>query len=303
MRKYAVLAVAQIAVGAAAIFARLALTGASPLAVAASRLVLASLVLALIAAIRHDASAKSRRDRLILVTAGIALAIHFAGWIWSLEYTSVAVSTLLVATTPIWTAIYDSAVRKRRLSIAAWGALAGGMAGLVLVAGFNRARPPVAAHELLGDGLALIGAFAIGAYFMLVREVRSAYRTRTIVTRTYTWAALVLVVAAAAARQSPPSLNDGVAWGGILAMAFISQLMGHTALNSALRWFSPSAIAFTTLLEPVFAAVLAFAIFGEALTAAALAGGVLLLAAIGVFLREEAALESERSTAGIGAVQ
>lgn len=303
MRKYAVLAVAQIAVGAAAIFARLALTGASPLAVAASRLVLASLVLALIAAIRHDASAKSRRDRLILVTAGIALAIHFAGWIWSLEYTSVAVSTLLVATTPIWTAIYDSAVRKRRLSIAAWGALAGGMAGLVLVAGFNRARPPVAGHELLGDGLALIGAFAIGAYFMLVREVRSAYRTRTIVTRTYTWAALVLVVAAAAARQSPPSLNDGVAWGGILAMAFISQLMGHTALNSALRWFSPSAIAFTTLLEPVFAAVLAFAIFGEALTAAALAGGVLLLAAIGVFLREEAALESERSTAGIGAVQ
>jgi drug/metabolite transporter (DMT)-like permease len=302
VRKYAVLAIAQIAVGAAAIFARLALSGASPLAVAAARLVLASLVLAFIAAIRRDAST-SKRDMGILLAAGLALALHFAGWIWSLEYTSVAVSTLLVATTPIWTAIYDSAVRKRRLSIPAWAALAFGMAGLVMIVGFNRARPPIAGHELLGDALALTGAFAIGAYFMLVREVRSAYGTRTIVTRTYTWAAIVLVIGAAAARQAPPSLNDGVAWGGILAMAFVSQLMGHTALNSALRWFSPSAVAFTSLLEPVFAAVLAYIIFGEALTPVALGGAVLLLGAIGVFLREESGLESERSSAGIGAVQ
>lgn len=294
MRKYAVLAVAQIAVGAAAIFARLALSGASPLAVAAARLVVASLVLGLIAAIRHDAST-SKRDTGILIAAGLALAVHFAGWIWSLEYTSVAVSTLLVATTPIWTAIYDSLVRRQRLSTAAWGALAGGMAGLVLVVGFNRARPPIPGHELLGGALALIGAFAIGAYFMLVREVRNAYGTRTIITRTYTFAAVALVVASAGARQGPPSLHDSIAWGGILAMAFISQLMGHTALNSALRWFSPSAVAFTSLLEPVFAAILAFLIFGEALTPAALAGGVLLLAAIGVFLREESLMNGNVS--------
>ncbi len=70
-------------------------------------------------------------------------------------------------------------------------------------------------------------------------------------------------------------------------MALISQLLGHTALNAALRWFSASAVAFTTLLEPVTAGVLAFFVFGERLTPTALAGGFLVLIAICGFLREE----------------
>ncbi len=74
--------------------------------------------------------------------------------------------------------------------------------------------------------------------------------------------------------------------------------LGHTALNAALRWFTPSAVALTTLFEPVIAAVLAFFAFGERLTPAALAGGVLLLLAIAAFLREEA----ERSRLQIGLV-
>lgn len=291
VQKYAVLALAQIAVGAAAIFARFALSGASPLAVAASRLVIASLVLMLLAAVQGRRyfvrGAIPRRDTLIFIAAGAALAAHFAGWIWSLEYTSVAVSTLLVTTTPIWTAVYDALVHGRRLSPAAWGALAAGLGGLVLVVGFSRTRPPITGHEVLGGALALAGAAAIGAYFLLVREVREDYGTRAIVTRTYTWAAVLLVIASAVARQAPPAATDAKAWAGILAMALISQLLGHTALNASLRWFSPSAVAFTTLLEPVLAAYLAYLAFGEQLTAAAIGGGVLLLAAIGVFLREE----------------
>jgi drug/metabolite transporter (DMT)-like permease len=70
-------------------------------------------------------------------------------------------------------------------------------------------------------------------------------------------------------------------------MALVSQLLGHTALNAALRWFSPSAIAFTTVLEPVIAGALAWIAFGEALRPPALAGAVLVLAGIAVVLREE----------------
>ena len=70
-------------------------------------------------------------------------------------------------------------------------------------------------------------------------------------------------------------------------MALVSQLLGHTAMNSALRWFSASAVAFTTLVEPIVAALLALAIFGERLSAIAIAGGLLVLGAIGIFIREE----------------
>jgi drug/metabolite transporter (DMT)-like permease len=216
------------------------------------------------------------------------LAVHFATWISSLDYTSVAVSTLLVATTPIWTALYDSLVHKRHLSPIAYGAFAVGAAGLVLVVGYNTTRPPIAGHPYLGDALAIAGAIAIGAYFILVREVREQFGTRAIVTRTYSWAALALLIGSLSAGQYPPAFTDAKAWGGIVAMALISQLLGHTALNASLRWFSPSAVAMTTLLEPVTAAVLALFIFGETLTPIAVGGGVLVLLAIGAFLREEA---------------
>lgn len=302
---YTMLAGAQVAVGAAAIFARFALSGAPPLAVSAWRLAIAAGVLLCIAGVRggrqarHDESLGSvapTKASFVFIGAGVALAVHFATWIWSLDYTSVAVSTLLVATTPIWTAMYDSLVHKHRLSVIAWGAFVIGAAGLVLVVGFSQTQPPVPGHQYLGDALAIAGAIAIGAYFILVREVRQDFGTRAIVTRTYSWAALVLLAGSLAAHQYPPAFSDGKAWGGILAMALISQLLGHTALNAALRWFSPSAVAMTTLLEPVTAAVLALFIFGETLSPLAVAGGLLVLLAIGAFLREESLTMERGST-------
>jgi drug/metabolite transporter (DMT)-like permease len=259
------------------------------LAVSATRLSIAALVLGIVALARRRSGGTplGARRNAILAVAGLVLAAHFATWIWSLEYTSVAVSTLLVATTPIWTALYDAIVLKRPLTWPAAAAFAAGGIGLWLVVGFNAVAPPVPDHAALGAALALGGSLAIAAYFVLVREVRASLDTRAIVTRTYGWAAIALVAAALVTRQPPPPLHDAAAWGGILAMALISQLLGHTALNASLRWFSPSAVSFSTLVEPAIAAVLALVIFGERLAPAAIAGGIVLLLAIGVVLREE----------------
>jgi drug/metabolite transporter (DMT)-like permease len=294
VRPYLTLIFAQIAVGSAAIFARFALTGAGPLAVSASRLTIAAIALLALAALRNprERVALSRRDRTIFAVAGLALAIHFAAWIWSLQYTSVAISTLLVATTPIWTAFYDALARGLRLSALAFLSFGIAAVGLVMVVGFSITPPPVPGHAILGAALAVAGAIGIAAYFILIREIRASFGTRAIVTQTYTWAAVVLIVAAVAARQPPPPVSDAAAWGGILAMALISQLLGHTAMNSALRWFSASAVAFTTLVEPIVAALLALAIFGERLGAIAVAGGLLVLGAIAIFIREERRVEA-----------
>jgi drug/metabolite transporter (DMT)-like permease len=70
-------------------------------------------------------------------------------------------------------------------------------------------------------------------------------------------------------------------------MAIVSQLLGHTAINASLRWFSPSAVSFATLLEPVFAGALALALFHEAVPPAALIGAMVLLASVAVVLRDE----------------
>ena len=162
---------AQIAVGAAAIFARFALGGAGPLAVSASRLTIAAIALLLFAAFGRTRAARraTRRENVVLAIAGVALAVHFASWIWSLEYTTVAVSTLLVSTSPIWTALYDAIFRSHGLSTAAMAGFAGGAAGAVLVVGFDATAPPVGGHQWLGIALALV---LLASIAVVLREER-----------------------------------------------------------------------------------------------------------------------------------
>lgn len=285
---YAVLFSAQLAVGAAAIFARVALTGAEPVAVSAARLAIAAAVLLAAAALKRSSDrAPDKRENILLAIAGITLALHFVTWIWSLQYISVAVSTLLVATTPIWTAIYDARFKNRPFTTATFAGFTIGAVGLVCVVWSAQTSPPIPGHTWLGAALAFSGSLAIGAYFLIVREVRASFGTRTIVTRTYSWAAIALILGSVVMRQPPPAITDGAAWAGVVGMALISQLVGHTALNAALRWFSPSAVAFATLLEPIFAGILAWAIFHERLGWVTLAGGALVLAAIAIVLRED----------------
>ena len=213
---YVVLGGAQIAVGAGAIFARYALGGAGPLAVSAARLAIAAVILLCVTALRGTRVRVSltRAQQGILALAGLALAAHFATWIWSLDYTSVAVSVLLVATTPIWTAIYDAVFHEHRLSPAAMAAFAGGAIGIVMVVGASTpVPPPVSGHETLGAALALAGSLLFGAYLLLVREVRTELDTLTIVRHTFGWAAVALVAAALLARQPLPPLTDcGRGW-------------------------------------------------------------------------------------------
>lgn len=289
--EYATLGGAQLFIGAAAIFARFALGGAGPLAVSYLRLAIAAAIVILIFAVRGGPARKGLgvpREAL-LACAGVALAVHFVTWIASLEYTSIAIATLLVCTSPVFTGIYDALVKRRPPSISFIAALACGAAGLALVILARNAPAPIAGHSLAGALLAMLGGAAMSVYLILVRSVRTDLGTIAIVARTYTWSAIVLVPFAFIAGQYPPPLSARSSWFGILAMALISQLLGHTSLNVALRWFTPTTVGFSTLLEPVIAAMLAALIFGEALAGTTLIGAVLLFGAIALSIRDQAA--------------
>ncbi|HYW54750.1 MAG TPA: DMT family transporter, partial [Dongiaceae bacterium] len=103
----------------------------------------------------------------------------------------------------------------------------------------------------------------------------------------YAYAAVLLIAASAVARDPLPPLGDARAWGGIVAMALLSQLFGHTALNAAVRVLSATFVSTLTLLEPVVAAVLAAWLFAERLGATTGIGAAVILAAIGIALRGE----------------
>src|SRR3984893_10840479 len=274
-------ALANLAVGAAAVFARFALVSGGALAVSCARLTIAAVVLVALAAARGSLRVIDRRAERRLVLAGVLLAIHFATWIASLNFASVAISTLLVCSVPVWTELY-AVVRRRSIDRAAAISVLGALVGVAIVVG-----APDRANTPLGIVLALIGAVAFAAYLVVVRGIDHRYATLAITSRTYAYAAILLGAAALLTRDHLPPLTDTHAWGGIL-----SQLFDHTALNAGVRVLSATFVSTFTLLEPVIAALLAAWLFHEHLGPLTALGALVILAAIAIAIRAEPTVDA-----------
>src|SRR5262245_16837226 len=168
---YAALAAAVLCVSFGSILVRLA--KAPPLAVSFHRVFLASLLIApfaLLPLLRH-AGRLPTRDRLLLLASGLSLALHFATWIASLSYTSVASSVLLVNTTPLFTLAFSRLFLGETVPSAVSRAILAAMAGAALIAVGDWAA---GSDSLFGDGLALVGAVTLSAYHIVGRGLRSA---------------------------------------------------------------------------------------------------------------------------------
>ncbi len=275
------MAAAQIAIGAAAIFARFALTAAGPLSASALRLGIAAVPLIGVGVARRAYRRYGDATEFRLIVAGIALAAHFALWFASLRLASVAISTLLVCTTPIFAEAWTVA-RTRSWRPLAIGGIAAALAGVGIIAG-----APTQRDTPLGIVFAVGGAIAFAAYLLLVRASDARYTTLAVISRTYPVATIVVTLIAVLVRDPFPPLTARVAWGGIVAMALVSQLFGHSALNAAVRSVSATLVGMTILLEPIIAGVIAAIVFGERLSPATGAGGLVILAGIALVVRAE----------------
>jgi drug/metabolite transporter (DMT)-like permease len=265
--------------------------------IAAGRLGLAAIILLPIAWLRVGPELRrlKRRDVLLGIAAGALLALHFYAWIASFAYTSVASSVALVSTNPLWVAV---------LSLLLWGERPPPMRLLgVLLAvlgsaliGFSDSRG-AASNALLGDGLALAGALAVSGYFLIGRELRGRLSLLAYIWLVYTSAAVILSgVALIVAGGQPGGLAalsgyPPLAYALLLLLAVGPQLLGHSALNWALRYLSATFITVALLGEPIGAALLALLLFGEWFAPLQLVGFVVLLVGI------VAAAQGERGSA------
>ena len=271
---YALLAAGVAAVSFSAIFIRLA--HAPALAMAFWRNVFATAILAPVALARRSEFRRlSRRDAAVAVLSGALLAAHFATWIPSLRYTTVAASTVLVTTAPVFVAIGSLWLGERVARGAVFG-IAIALAGAVIVSGGDFG---VSSRAVLGDVLALLGAMFAAGYFLIGRSLRQRVSLLVYVTIVYATCSLVLVPAMAAGgvRFSgfPPKT-----WGLMVLMAVVPQIMGHTVFNFVLRDLDPTVVTVGIMGEPVGASLLALAFFGEVPSWWTAVGGALILAGI-----------------------
>ena len=282
------------AVSTSSVFIRLAQKEATSLEVAAYRLSIASLIL--IPFVWRQRAELMRMGwgqwRLVLLS-GTFLAVHFATWISSLAYTSVASSVVLVSTTPLWVALLSLIFLRERLNSRLWIGLIIALSGGIVVGlgescawvGSGLTCPDLssfyAGKAFLGDFLALAGAVLAAGYMIVGRKLRPHLSLTVYIGTVYPVAALVLdgMALFSGARLGGFSL---VTMACFVGLAVIPQLLGHTSYNYALGYLPAAYVSISTLAEPIGATLLAVLVLREAPGLLELVGGVIILAGIGI---------------------
>jgi len=288
------LVAAILAVSTASIFIRFAQANAPSLVIAALRLTFATLLLAPIALTHHREELKNltRREITLGIFSGLFLTLHFATWISSLEYTSVASSAVFVATGPLWVALLSPALLNERLRRAAMIGLTLALIGGTVVGLsdacviHNGIQCPdlsqiLQGRAMWGNFLALLGAWAVTGYLIIGRKLRAKISLIPYIFVVYGISAVGLIIVMFAAGQSPLGYPMET-YGWIFLLALVPQIIGHSTFNWALAYLPAAFVAVTTLGEPVGSAILAFFILRETPSGIMILGGVLIL--FGIYL-------------------
>jgi drug/metabolite transporter (DMT)-like permease len=217
------------------------------------------------------------RDLTSSVVAGLFLAAHFAAWLPSLSMTTVAASTALVTTTPIWTALVARAGGVR-LSASTWWGLVLAVVGAALIAGVD---VTVSLRALAGDGLALLGAICAGGYVLAGARARQRLSTSAYAVVCYSVCAAV-IAGAAAVVGNPLTGFAPRDWLLIAAITGCAQLLGHTLFNLVLSSVGPTMVS---LLEVPGALLFALVLLQQLPPLLALPGVALVVLGVGLVVR------------------
>ncbi len=265
-----------------------------PLVIAAARLTLASAVLLPLAwtNARDEIRSLTRRDFVWAFVSGIFLALHFAFWISSLDYTSVMSSVVFVATNPLFVALASVLLLHESLGRGTWVGIL-----IAVVGGFIIGGTDLGASEatLSGDLLALGGAVAGSAYVLIGRRLRATLSLVAYIGIVYGVAALVLLAMALVSGASFVGYSP-LGYLLLVLLALVPQLLGHSSFNYALKYLSAALVAVILLAEPVGATLLAVPLLREVPSPLKLVGGALVLVGIFVATRGGEKIATEEKT-------
>ncbi|MBN1683264.1 DMT family transporter [Candidatus Bathyarchaeota archaeon] len=266
-----------VAVSTASILIRLA--EAPAMALATWRLTL-SVIILLPFFIKNNGIKKiidmQSRELLTLIGVGFVLSIHFAAWITSLGYTSVASSVIFVHIDPIFVTIVSHFILKEKVSkrstLGIIIALIG--AGIIALGDIN-----IGEQNLFGDLLSIVGALALGIYILAGRKLRQSLDLTTYVTPVYTVSALFLALGSVLSGTALTGYNEEQIF-YFITIAVIPMIFGHTIYNWTLKWVTAPVVSISLLGEPIGASILAYFILNESVTFQTLFGGVITLLGI-----------------------
>ena len=208
--------------------------------------------------IREEIKKIQRSTFILLFLIGGILAAHFAFWITSLEFTSVASSVILVTSHPVLVGPVCHFLLKEKLSIYNLIGIMISIAGvIVLVYGNYGISGNI--DTLGGNILAILGGIAAGFYIIGGRKIRKNLSVFSYAFVIYAIGTVFLFFICLF--FNAPLYDIGTKdMGLIFLMALIAGIFGHTLYNWSLEYVRASVASVFLLGEPFFSTLFAFLI-------------------------------------------
>ncbi|MFW9914255.1 MAG: DMT family transporter [Candidatus Thorarchaeota archaeon] len=198
------------------------------------------------------------RDLGLLIISGFFLAIHFASWNLSLEYTSVAASVTIVDSSPLIVVLLSSVILRESISRTQALGILFAIIGAVIIGVVDSAGK----ETLFGDLLAFIGAAAVAVYLIIGRKARSKLSTFSYVVVVYGICATFLLLACLAL-DIEILVSQTSEYVLFLLLALGPSCLGHSLYNYALGHVRAPVVSTVTLGEAIGSTILAILILQE----------------------------------------
>jgi drug/metabolite transporter (DMT)-like permease len=205
---------------------------------------------------RHRHPLDSRTARL-LVVSGLFLAVHFALFLGSLAYTTVASSTTLATMSPLFVALGGAFFLGERTTRRTWIGMGLTMTGAIAIGLADLSGLEFGSTALFGDGMAFLSALAVTGYLLIGRHTRATTHASIYSGVVYATAAAALLIVCVA--WGVPLWGYSTAqWLALAGLVIGPQLLGHTVFNTLMSSVPATVVSIAVLAEPVVATLLAW---------------------------------------------
>jgi drug/metabolite transporter, DME family len=258
------------------------MTNTNPLSVGFLRLALAALPLLLVSwrLLGSRAWRIPLRDLGLMAMIGAMLGIYQACFFAAIQQTGVAIATLVtLCTAPVMVAAISVGLGREQMTSTVGASLALALSGTALLVGFYPgANIPQA--SLIGVLFALGSGFGYAVLAVIGRQLADRYHPIQVNAVGFSVGAVILLIIALPSGLVLSYPAEG--WLLLLYMGLVPSALGYWLFFTGVRTTGATAASIITLLEPLTATILAWALFGEQLAPIGLLGAVLLLSAIGL---------------------
>ncbi len=269
--------------GASFLFMRLGAHEFGPIALAFVRVGLATVLLIPLLASRGGLAALRTHWKALLLVGALNSAIPFALFSFAALSITAGLSSIVNATTPLWTAVVAFVWLRQGLTPLRALGLVVGFAGVAFLAWDKASFKPGADHSGFWALVACLGAtLCYGLAANATKRFLSGVAPLAVATGSQAAAALLLALPAA--WLWPAAMPGGVAWGSALGLAVLCTALAYILYFRLMSRVGPTNAVSVTFLIPLFAILWGALFLQEAVTAQMVAGGAIVLVGIALAL-------------------